>query len=75
MATPIIEPRAEDLYRRDFYTWARRQAAALGQRDQDALDWENLQEEVEGLARKERADWRGPGSSGFGAHALRPAHA
>ncbi len=66
MATPIIEPRpgsigVEDLYRTDFYTWARRQAAALKQRDQDALDWENLQEEVAGLARKERADWRGPG--------------
>lgn len=67
MATPIIETRpgsveAEDLYRTDFYTWARRQAAALGQRNQDALDWGNLQEEVEGLARRERADWRGPGS-------------
>lgn len=79
MATPIIEPRAEgveaeDLYRTDFYTWARRQAAALGQRDQDALDWENLQEEVEGLARQERADWRGPGSQAL-VHMLCVQHA
>lgn len=66
MATSIIEPRPEgvetgDLYRSDFYAWAERQAEALRRRDQGALDWENLQEEVEGLARKERAAWRGPG--------------
>lgn len=79
MATPIVEPRpgsvgAEDLYRADFYAWARQQAAALEQRDQDALDWENLQEEVEGLARTERADWRGPGSQAL-VHMLCVQHA
>lgn len=39
------------LYDRDFYTWARRQAAALKRRDVEAIDWENVTEEIEALAR------------------------
>lgn len=31
------------LYDRDFYTWAKRQAAALEARDVEAIDWENGQ--------------------------------
>jgi Domain of unknown function DUF29 len=43
----------EDLYERDYYTWALEQARALRARSTEALDWENLAEEVEGLARSE----------------------
>jgi hypothetical protein len=49
---PGSEPR-EDLYERDYYTWALGQARALRARSTEALDWENLAEEVEGLARTE----------------------
>ncbi|MBV8360820.1 MAG: DUF29 domain-containing protein, partial [Deltaproteobacteria bacterium] len=43
----------KDLYERDYYTWALEQARALRARSSEALDWENLAEEVEGLARTE----------------------
>jgi hypothetical protein len=49
---PGSEPR-EHLYERDYYTWALKQARALRARSTEALDWENLAEEVEGLARTE----------------------
>ena len=42
-----------DLYERDYYTWAMDQARALRARSAATLDWENLAEEVEGLARSE----------------------
>ena len=44
---------AEDLYERDFYAWALEQADVLRRREAgaNALDYENLAEEVEGLAR------------------------
>src|SRR5215469_7421577 len=42
-----------DLYERDYYTWALEQARALRAHSSEALDWENLAEEVEGLARTE----------------------
>ena len=41
------------LYDRDFYTWAVQQAAALRRRDFSAVDWENVIEELESLARTE----------------------
>ena len=41
------------LYDRDFYTWAVQQAAALRRRDFSAVDWENVIEELEALARTE----------------------
>ena len=50
MSTP--EPESS-LYDRDFYTWARRQTAALKRRDVEAIDWENVSEEIEALARQE----------------------
>ena len=37
------------LYRRDYYTWARQQVAALKRRDFDAIDWENVTEEMQAL--------------------------
>ena len=42
-----------NLYDRDFYTWAVQQAAALRRRDFSAVDWENVIEEIETLARTE----------------------
>ena len=57
MAHHLVEvPDSEsrkDLYERDYYTWALEQAQALRARSSEALDWENLAEEVEGLARTE----------------------
>jgi len=41
--------RNDDLYNRDHYTWAKRQADALSRRDFDAVDWENITEEIEAL--------------------------
>ena len=42
-------------YDADYYKWANEQAAALRARHYELLDFENLAEEVEGLA---RSDWR-----------------
>jgi hypothetical protein len=42
-----------DLYHRDYYTWALGQGQALRARKIEALDWENLAEEVESLGRSE----------------------
>jgi Domain of unknown function DUF29 len=57
MAHHVVEaPGSEsrnDLYKRDYYTWALEQARALRAHSTKALDWENLAEEVEGLARTE----------------------
>ena len=40
----------ENLYERDYYTWAFGQARALEERRADALDWKNLADEVRELA-------------------------
>ncbi len=45
------------LYWTDPYSWALRQAALLRQRDCERLDWENVAEEIEDLARKDRSSW------------------
>ena len=39
----------DDLYNRDHYAWAKRQADAFGRRDFDAIDWENVTKEIEAL--------------------------
>ena len=44
-------------YLDDQWTWASEQAAALRRRDPDALDWEHLVEEIDGLASGIRCDW------------------
>lgn len=46
------------LYERDYYTWALKQARALKEQRVERLDWENLAEEVEDLARSERRELR-----------------
>ena len=45
-----------ELYSRDFYGWLVEQAEALRVRSANKIDWENLLEEVEGLARSERRE-------------------
>jgi hypothetical protein len=43
-------------YDADFYEWAKEQAAALRERHYELLDFENLAEEIEGLARSDRRE-------------------
>ena len=48
-------PRANgNLYERDYYSWAIGQSRALRDRKDSKLDWENLAEEVEDLAKDEK---------------------
>ena len=54
MATQI-KPKKNQLYRKDFYVWALDQADRLRARRFDALDLDNLIEEVEGLADVKRS--------------------
>jgi hypothetical protein len=46
------------LYERDYYTWALQQARALKEHRLEELDWENLSDEVESLAKTERRELR-----------------
>ncbi len=54
MATQF-KPKKNQLYRKDFYVWALDQADRLRARRFDALDLDNLIEEVEGLADVKRS--------------------
>ena len=47
-----------DLYDTDFHEWAETQAAALRNRSANALDWDNIAEEIESLARRDRREIR-----------------
>ena len=50
----------KDLYYRDYYTWTRQQADALRRRDFEAVDWENITEEIEALVTRQQLeahDW------------------
>ena len=53
MATRI-RPKAKNLYAEDFYVWTEAQAELLRKRQFEALDLDNLIEEVEGLGRAEK---------------------
>lgn len=53
MATRI-RPKAKDLYEKDFYVWTQEQAELLRKRQFEALDLDNLIEEVEALGRAEK---------------------
>ena len=44
----------QQLYENDFILWLEEQALALTERRAAALDWDNLAEEIEGLARSDR---------------------
>ncbi len=47
-------PDRSNLYEEDFYLWTQRMAEALRSRNFDALDVENLLDEVESLGRSDR---------------------
>jgi hypothetical protein len=53
MATRI-RPKAKSVYDEDFYVWTKSQAELLRKRQFDALDLDNLIEEVEALGRAEK---------------------
>ena len=53
MATRI-RPKSKSLYDEDFYVWTKSQAELLRKRQFDALDLDNLIEEVEALGRAEK---------------------
>jgi Domain of unknown function DUF29 len=46
------------LYEQDFYAWTQATAKALKAKNFDAVDWDNLIEEVESLGRRERQELR-----------------
>lgn len=50
-------PPPNELYRDDSYTWALEQAAALRRRDFDAVDWDNVIEELEDVGRSRERAW------------------
>lgn len=50
---PFTEPLTHELYLKDSYAWALAQADALRRRDFDAVDWVNVIEEIEDLARRD----------------------
>jgi len=47
-----------ELYDTDLVQWSEQQAQALRSRSANALDWDNLAEEIEGLARSDRREIR-----------------
>ena len=51
------ETHAQRLYREDGYGWAMEQADALRRRDVDAIDWENVSEEIESVGKSEKREW------------------
>ncbi len=52
-ARGVRQAPAAELYHTDGYTWAIEQADALRRRDFDAVDWDNVIEEIEDLSRSE----------------------
>jgi len=52
-AQPFTEPGTHELYLKDSYAWALAQAEAMRRRDFGAVDWENVIEEIEDLARSD----------------------
>jgi Domain of unknown function DUF29 len=50
-----IRPKPKELYDEDFYVWTEAQAGLLRERHFEALDLNNLVEEVEGLGRAEKS--------------------
>ena len=53
MARTAVKRGTAELYRRDLYSWSLEQACALRERRLVALDFENLADEVENLAKSE----------------------
>lgn len=53
---PMHQP--QPAYDDDMYGWATTQAALLRERRVESIDWDNIVEEIEGLARHERSSAR-----------------
>ena len=43
-------------YDRDFHAWAKEQGELIRSRSADAIDWDNVAEEIESLGRQERGE-------------------
>ena len=56
---PPTETGNESLYARDGYAWSKQQADALRRQDLEAIDWDNVIEEIEAVGRAERGNWVG----------------
>jgi hypothetical protein len=54
-AAAVAEKEMGRLYEADLALWAERQASALRRRAANEIDWENVAEETESLARSNRA--------------------
>ena len=63
MATLVPSPAIQQdgqtngLYERDFYSWSMQQADALKRRDFNAVDWENVIEEIADLGKAQQHNW------------------
>lgn len=51
------EARSRGLYDEDFWMWSKQQAKALRNRDLDAIDWDNVIEEIDSLGRDQESFW------------------
>ena len=43
----------KELYEKDFYLWVQENLRLLRNKEYDLVDWENLLEEIEDMARRE----------------------
>jgi len=53
-----MKPLPQELYDRDYYAWILDQVRALRERRVEDVDWQNVAEEIEDLARSERRGLR-----------------
>lgn len=58
MAEPLERTAIADLYEDDFYAWTQAQAQTLRRRAHNAIDWDNLAEEIESVGRSDKREIR-----------------
>ncbi|MGF1567411.1 MAG: DUF29 domain-containing protein [Nodosilinea sp.] len=56
MLSPRFQNAVSNLYDQDFHLWLQQTVQALKNRDLDHLDWENLIEEIDSMARSEKKE-------------------
>jgi Domain of unknown function DUF29 len=49
-----VKPSPSELYEQDYYAWIQEQVRALRERRTEAVDWENVAEEIEDLGKSEK---------------------
>jgi len=54
---PAAKADPRSLYYRDGFSWGVQQAKALRQRDLEAIDWENVAEEIDSYGRQQCSRW------------------